>query len=775
MNIIKWFRKNTKKLLAFFGVLLMVGFLLPSFSGRGGCSSRGRSPLDFPLGHITDASGNQQAITMQMLHTVDNHLLALQSLRIEQYSSMLKSIKQVAAEGYSAGVLEEINPFTVEIANVLLFGNTENAQWFRQVLRRQAGTWAETKQEEEEYIRYVDELVGSQPEKGKLYFILLADEAKRMGIHATQDQISQMIRLVQNWFSLLRQMNASQAQYIPSFSSVLSQYRITEDEMRDTVGDYLSILRYADLVSRNLALSEVQLRKKILDQSEQSTVSGEYVTFNARLFLDRVPEPSEEEIGDQFKRYQDIAGGEPDEENPFGFGYLLPDRVRVEYLKVDVSKAEKIVQDEFEKLEPEDQEETLQQFWINNKLLFRQESRENDTPDDPGTPSYYDPEFYEIADQKVLPAWEMRESLDKAEQLILAARQLADKDMAPPGEGDTDRVSGGSIADYAEIADQLNTGPLILEYGKTEYFDRSNPPVGLQFDRTRQSRRGFPVQDLLEMLFKCEPLFKGVLTRLDPPLVRLNENISDLMTVDYGNNVSTFYLMRITGVDPERPATSLSDDGRAGPADREFLEPSTLRKKVISDLKELSSFNLARDRAREFSREAAADWEAALDRTKKALMQDPNRPVSLNVSDLASVRDQADRMLNMLQQQDPQNLDSRLVSIYLDNIEENTRLLKESMKLAREHEEAGGIPAGEEDSSCLAVLEQPIQQRCLVFKELQVTPPYQEDYQRRKPLITERILQQNQQLFTVIHFNPENIIKRTGFTVPKAAEVQEGE
>ncbi len=62
------------------------------------------------------------------------------------------------------------------------------------------------------------------------------------------------------------------------------------------------------------------------------------VAFRAADFLDEVNEPTDDQLREQFEAYKAVSAG-PGPDNPHGFGYRIPDRVRFGYLKASMEVA----------------------------------------------------------------------------------------------------------------------------------------------------------------------------------------------------------------------------------------------------------------------------------------------------------------------------------------------------------------------------------------------------------------------------------------------------
>jgi len=76
-------------------------------------------------------------------------------------------------------------------------------------------------------------------------------------------------------------------------------------------------------------LSQPVLRAAFQDQRAQ--ISGRLLLIPADKFIDEAAEPTERQITEHFERYKDVPTGQSE---PYGFGYRIPDRVKLVYLTV---------------------------------------------------------------------------------------------------------------------------------------------------------------------------------------------------------------------------------------------------------------------------------------------------------------------------------------------------------------------------------------------------------------------------------------------------------
>jgi acyl-CoA-binding protein len=76
---------------------------------------------------------------------------------------------------------------------------------------------------------------------------------------------------------------------------------------------------------------------------ESETIDVEFVKFDSATFAETQQQPSEEKMLEHFQRFKDTYAGDVSEENPYGFGYKLPDMVQFEYMAVKLDDISPII------------------------------------------------------------------------------------------------------------------------------------------------------------------------------------------------------------------------------------------------------------------------------------------------------------------------------------------------------------------------------------------------------------------------------------------------
>ena len=728
MNAMRWFRKNNKKLLAVFGVLLMVGFLLPTFAGRG--CDQGRP--DQTIGHLVDAGGRSQEITSSMLQRAEGDLRVLRELEIDRMAVMDVLSRLPQLSGISRSAVYAVQP--------LLF--SQYAQPVRNFFYQQAqqSGWARDSEGFKSLVEEIDMLTGTDPARSSRYYLLLSEEARRAGIEATEQQVDAIVDVRRAIMGQGYLTNPVQLE------AILDRYGISQKELKSIIGNYVGIITYGNMVTRSLALSEPELKKFIRDRVEVENVAGRFVRFDLGLYRDQISEPTAEELQEQFEVYRKYEAGKYSEENPYVFGYRLADRVELEYLRIDLEQAERVVTEGFNELAIDEQERQVQNYWVSNKEQFSMVLPSQGDSED-AEPEYYHPEFDEIAEQ-AQSRYLQQQAREKAEQLLADAKRVAMK-IARSGKNGQNEP-----ADYAELVRQIGTDSLDVQYSKTNYLSRLGAGLHRELGSTYKMRKDTPQEALVDSVFDCEPLHKGPVDRLEMPPVKLYEDLGPLIGFDLTGQAVAAYLVRVTGADKGREPVSLADDGKQGPAEQiaPAADSNELVERVKEDWKSLRAYELAQKHAEQFAREAQADWEGQLERANASLKTDPNAADPLREDRLQSVRYRLEQFQQIM---GGQQGDSYLMA----EITRQAVLLKKAMELAQE--EQG------DDAESLAVLSLPQELASLVFAELKVTPPDHDEYLRRKPAAAQEMLMLNQGLMAIVHFNPVNIEKRCGFVERK--------
>ena len=152
--------------------------------------------------------------------------------------------------------------------------------------------------------------------------MLLRHEAQASGVKANNDDIETAMT---NYYH--RPENADDS---------------TDDVAREAITDYYLILANFDRIASDVKISQPQ-RDRFLAQSGQQ-IQLDVVELTQSDFATKVPAPTTQQVQEQFTKFADTEPGHADKKNPFGYGYRLPDAVKLQYLAIYREEAQKTIE-----------------------------------------------------------------------------------------------------------------------------------------------------------------------------------------------------------------------------------------------------------------------------------------------------------------------------------------------------------------------------------------------------------------------------------------------
>ncbi|MDW8262389.1 MAG: hypothetical protein RMJ35_07665 [Phycisphaerales bacterium] len=158
-------------------------------------------------------------------------------------------------------------------------------------------------------------------EENKLMYFLLREEARQLGVILPPSQLD--LVLAQVGFRLPDNR-------IVDFDSVPNRFE--KQYARQALANVLSVEAAFARALANIKVSEPQRKAEAAMQLQTLTLG--LVPFNVDSYLAQAPAPSRQQMMEQFEKYADTLAGQASRENPFGFGYKFPDRVKLQYLLV---------------------------------------------------------------------------------------------------------------------------------------------------------------------------------------------------------------------------------------------------------------------------------------------------------------------------------------------------------------------------------------------------------------------------------------------------------
>jgi len=253
------------------------------------------------------------------------------------------------------------------------------------------------------------EQVGRQ--KPEIYWLLLKGEARENGMAVSRDDAGRVLQAV------IPQLTQNQITAEQLLSSIVRNQNIEAEVALQTYADLLSVERYLATVTQNQAVTMDQIKFDVLAQMQ--TLDANVVVFSADDMVKKASEPEEAKLTELFEQYKDVFARDFSSENPYGFGYKQPARVKIEYALLDMEDVEKLI--------PAPTPEQTENFYQQNISQFKYQVPED--PNDPNSKQIEKTRTYaEVAS-------DIREQLfrtrvnERGQNILNEVREIADSNL----------------------------------------------------------------------------------------------------------------------------------------------------------------------------------------------------------------------------------------------------------------------------------------------------------------------------------------------------------
>jgi hypothetical protein len=723
MNLVKWFRKYNKKVMAVVVIVIMFGFI-----GGGALRQISKSRIG-PIAHF----GKNIKITNNDLLVARHELEILKMLRAD---ALLRSQDM---HGIFLGELL----FSDQRASVALINR------LKQTIRQNQYNISENQ---------INDLYRRKAPPG-VYWLLLQREAQNAGIRISNEQVGELLGRV------IPQLFEGQT-YRQLIGAIIARQRIPEQQVLTTLGKLLAVLQYSSIVCSNEDLTTRQIMQ--MARNEEERINVEFVKFDSAVFAEQQEAPAEDKIAEQFEKYKAIAPGTVSDENPYGFGYKLPDRVQLEYIAVKLDEVKTIVK--------RPTQDEMGNYYSRNKTQLFTEQVPSD-PNDPNSPTIpRTKSFAEVANS--ISKQLMKDKINStATNILQEARTLTEA-----GLGDlkieSEEVTTGQLkekaGDYKTAAAKLSEKYEIKVYaGQTGLLS----PVDIQSDEQMGTLflLGYGQNPVIlnKVVFAVKELAVSELGPFDVPTPRMYENIGPAkdMASMYGSEAGGIMAI-VRVIDAQKAAAPESIDVTFSTSTLKF-DPNeedagkdiySVKEKVAEDLKKLAALETTKSRAEEFiALTKKESWTNAINKFQELYgrlqQRDPNDPNAFRLQSYPGMR----RLLKAnLETMALQGRGDPMMPFYLNETKINKQFIDQLYSL---------IPPDKDTVDSLpVVMEFKPDMSYYVVKDISVKRLYQEDFDKSKAtrLFREDYIQS--QSLAVIHFNPENILKRMNFMAAGAKE-----
>ncbi len=726
MNLIKWFRRNRMKMMVIFGVALMVGFIggsqLMSFlkQQRGGGNE------------VVGLMGQETTMTRNDIIKAQNELQILRLLGVH----LLLQGRDMTQTLLGELVLTER-------------GGESMINNIRDMVRRQ-GYPVSSKQ--------IDDIYRAK-EPDYIYWHLLKKEAEDDGIVVSKETAAAQLA------DIIPRMTRGQATYGQYMQSLLQgrggMPGLSEDDALGAFAKLLAVLDHARQVCTSEPFTLAQLTQTASAEMEKFNFG--FVKFDTALFAKGAAEPQEAALEAQFEKYKDNFIGDMSAENPYGFGYKVPDRVKLEYLAVKLEEVEDIV--------AVPTQEEIQAEYRKRVDEFTRELPIDANDPNSGKVQQRQP-YAEVAD--MLAQRMLQERVNS-----MATRIMQDaRGMLEAGLTDVDLESAepNKVRDvlravsYEQVAAQLSEKYKVKVYaGCTGMLGASDIATGKLLGQMVLGGQEYQYDavPLVQIVFAIDEIGATELGPFEAAKPRMYETIGPFKE-RFIPTVSM--LVRVTDARKAAAPESLTETfstkgvelGEAETSDKEQVY--SVRERVVEDVKKLAVRDEVKGKAEEFVGLVGKEgWEPAAAKFNelygKQLKKEPNDPNVFKLENLSGRQRITARAMETVK---AQLAGMPGAEIRLNGARAEQALLNEIYSL---------VPV---DSNSLksgpAIVEFKGDISFLVVKDVVIDRINQAQFSEAKPMLLLGEEDSRAQALAFVYYNPENISQRLNFRWLKTAE-----
>ncbi len=710
MSLIRWFRRNKKRMMVTVVVVIMFGFVGGSYLQKLARRDSGGDP-----GEVIAYSGDIK-ITRKDMILANQEMEVLSVLGAEQ---LLKSIRLPMTSSY------DLRPL---ILCQILFGQQKDSpdldRFIKQTVRTNRYAISESQINE----------ISAAPLPGHVYWLLLNTETEQAGLQFEDNYVGKTLG------NVIPKITG--AGYSEVISQVVSRYGVSEDRILEVFGKLLAVLEYAKSSCSNQSLTLPQLRVDVSLRGQ--TIDAELVGFKSDIFAKEAAEPTEQQLSEQFEKYKKYYPESISEQNPYGFGYKLPEMAVVEYIAVKLEDVAAVI-------EPPTHQQAEDYYQRYAERFIRQVPSD---PQDPNSPPIEQRISYaEVADIIIEQLGQERTN-SKAEKILSQAREIVEKPFEEL-EKDPLQLSSQELAalsgDYVSTAQQLSD-----DYGIKVYAGRTGllSAVDMQVDETISTLYltglGYNPIRLTKVIFAVDELGTSQLGPFDFPKPKMYQNIGPAR--DAIGQIMT--LVRIVEADKGGEPNSIdySFSKKTFDLGQESEEAVYSAKEFVTeDLKRLAVLDTTRKKAEQFlSQVEKLGWDEALEEVNKRYsLQDTD---SFRIEKLTGFSRRSAEDLRTAAVMNAASPEAR----FMVNQDKKQQNLAEHLYglVAADANTIEGLPI---------VTELKANMSFLCIKDIKVRRVELSEYQRIKPVLAYNTDSINSQMLTPVHFNPDNIVKRMNF------------
>lgn len=727
MSLVRWFRRNNKKVMAVVVIVIMFGFI-------------GGSTLLQQLGR---RSSIQAVAYFADNRKITNYDLSLERRELDILRAMGADV--LLRNQNLSGLLLGQLLFTEQRTSPLIVNSV------KQLIRTRRYRIGD-KQINDIYRRSVP---------ASVYWLLLKNEARLAGLKVPNEKAGELLAAVIP--QLFNGMTYSQR-----MMALMNQNGLPEQELLGVFSQLLAVLQYAEMICSIEDVTSNQISQIVA--MERENISADVVQLSSAIFAEGQSEPGEEQILEHFNKYKDFMAGEVSEKNPYGFGYKLPERVQLEYMVVKLDDVAPLVK------KPTDQE--MEDYYNNNIDEFTEMVLAD--PNDPNSQTQQTKSYAEVMDT-------ISEKLTKnkinstANMILQDARTMTEFNLAEmePSDVTTEQLKK-LIGDYRTNGRRLSIKHKVKLYtGQTGLLSPADMQKDEYLARLYLEGSGFNLASLPQVVFAVDEVGTSELGLFDVSKPRMYENIGplkDMWAAEWsGRRDSSGHIMAIVRVinavkatAPESVDYTYSKSSLELEPEQQDAEQDTysVKEKVVEDLKKLAAMDTTEERAKELLDSVRKNgWDEALKRFNKRYIKEDKAEDAedeigpLEMRNLMGLRRMSAATLRTIS---IQNQSNPMAQTFLNERKNYNRLVEKLYSLVpSDSNTADAVPL---------VIEFKPDMSFYCVKNVSVRRLTLEEYRAVKAahLKDEGEIQTNS--LVAVHFNPENILKRMNFRAVQADE-----
>lgn len=719
MSLVKWIRKNNRKIMVFVVIFCMVSFVI-GYTGLQIIASI-FNPNKQTIAHY----GDGKKINRINFGYATNELNVLRMLMSEQL---------LASQGLSGALLSH-----------LLFPDSQITGDIAVQLKQavQQGKLQISLDELDAYF--------NQPtQRPEDLWILLKAEAYRAGYIISHEEAKQILRAV------IPQMMQVDAKLV--VEQIINKNNITEERIIRAFADLLTVVYYANAVMDNQAVTLNQI-KAFLGRSKER-LDAEFVEIGAETFVEDETSVSDTDIQNQFESFRQKKPNDPTDDNPFGFGYKLPKRVQVEYMIL-------LMDDVKSQIEPP-AAEAMEEFYSNNIERFQ-----TSIPSDPNNPDSekitQTRSFAEVAPQIRL-AIETNKSMKLANMIFNEIKDMTESGLEEItfDEATVDQLQMAA-GDYQAVAKKITEKynvPIIAD--KTGWLspdDFREEKVLTALSLQQQNNR----ISLSDMVFAAMADPQQKVRRIGMPTIRVWQNIGPLKGGYYSMEKEQYFplmaIVRVIAIQeimiPE--TVDIQYDTRGVILFDELKQDDTifsLKEKVKEDLLLQKAMDTAKARADELASWVEdKGWDEAIASYNEKYVpagEDPNDPEEYA---------QAIELDSAKQQTRASQTETAFAKQYIRENPVAAGYMQQRLVMNMLNNRFFEMLP--EDSQSTGTIHQVIVfepgAACYIVKNVTRQPATRADYLENKASTAMQLSMQDMSSLPLVHFSPENILKRMDY------------